>query len=161
MVLSIDSQIIIWGIKKQATAGQESMIERAEYFFKWVDENHHDVLISTICIGEILAIEPEDIRFEYLNTIKENFIIVDFDIRAALKYAQLMHGRFDEIKKMAEDMGIARQKMKADHLIIASSITNNAKCIYSYDKGLRAFAKGHIDVKDLPQLPPTQSDLFK
>jgi len=33
-VVCLDSQILVWGIKQQATAGQEDMIPRANAFLK-------------------------------------------------------------------------------------------------------------------------------
>lgn len=160
MLLAIDSQIIIWGIKKQSTDGQEDMIERAENFFSWVDNNNHEILIPTIVIAEILTPETIETRSTYIELFNKSFIVANFDMRCTLKYAQLLHGRKEEIKGIMKENEIARQKMKADHLIIACALAHSAKCIYSYDPGLAAFAKGFIEVKELPPLPPKQTDLF-
>jgi hypothetical protein len=156
MIVCIDSNIIIWGIKKQITAGQEAdrLIERAEYFFKWVDADKIDVLIPSIVLAEILAPEPENLRAEYYNILSKNFIIVNFDERTAFKYAQLVHGRFDELKKAAIEADISRNKMKIDHMIVACAMVNNANCIYSHDNGLKKFAADRIDVRELPHPPP-------
>lgn len=32
MTICIDSQVIVWGIKRQPTKGQEEMVDKAEYF---------------------------------------------------------------------------------------------------------------------------------
>lgn len=160
MTVCIDSQIIIWGIKKQSSAGQENLIIQAEYFFKWIDEQKHDVIIPSIVLAEIFAPEPAESRAKYLEYFNKNFIIVNFDTRTALKYAQILHGRKEEIKQLMTQNDIPRQKMKADHLIVACAIVNNAKCIYSYDPGLKAFAQSFIEVRDMPALPPQQTQLF-
>src|SRR5438034_7627673 len=118
MIICIDSQIIIWGIKKQHTNGQESMVERAETFFKWADENEHEILIPTVVVAEVLAPEPTEVRVRYLDVLNGGFMIVNFDTKAALKYAQILHNRFDEAKQIASDNGVLRQKMKMDHVII-------------------------------------------
>src|SRR5436190_9570769 len=122
MKICIDSHPIIWGIKKQATTGQEDMVAKAEYFFHWVDEEKHDVIIPTIVVAEILAPEPVTIQSQYLEILNGKFILADFDSRAALKYAQIMHGRFDEAKRIATEQGRFRQEMKIDHLIVAIAI---------------------------------------
>ncbi|HVK97411.1 MAG TPA: PIN domain-containing protein [Flavisolibacter sp.] len=160
MIICIDSQVIVWGIKKQPTKGQEEMVSKAEYFFEWVDNNDHEIIIPTIVLGEILVPEPETIRAKYLAALSKAFIIVNFDTRAALKYSQLLNGRLEEIKKLQQETGTVRQKMKADHMIIATALVNNASCIYSYDEGLTKFASGFIDVREFPTPPPKQSDLF-
>jgi len=160
MTICIDSQVIVWGIKRQPTKGQEEMVSKAEYFFEWADSNGHEIIIPTIVVAEVLAPEPETIRSKYLETLTKGFIVVNFDTRSALKYAQLLNGRFEEVKKLQEETGTIRQKMKADHMIIATAITNNASCIYSYDKGLTKFAQGYIDVKEFPTPPPKQIDIF-
>lgn len=167
MVYCIDSNIIIWGIKKQATPGQEEMIERAEHFFSSVDEYEDFLLIPSMVLAEVLAPEPPQIRAAYLDILTKGFIIAPFNEMASLKYAELLYNRFEEIRNLASATDTSRQKMKVDHMIVATAIVNNANCIYSTDPGLKAFAKGYIDVRDLPQKKqnisaPTsqQGDLF-
>lgn len=152
MIYCVDSNIIVWGIKKQATDGQEEMIARAEKFFSRIDEYQDYVIIPTIVLAEVLAPEPTIIRAKYLEILNKTFVIAPFDARAALKYAEMMSGRLEEVKTISNDIGIPRQKMKADHMVIATAIVNGANCIYSTDTGLKAFANGYIDVKDLPPL---------
>lgn len=161
MIFCIDSNVIIWGIKRQASAGQEEMILRADNFFNWVDEQSHDIIIPTVVISEILAPEPPEIRSRYLKILSDSFIIAPFDTRAATKYAELLHNKFDDIKKLMDESGTSRQKMKIDHQIIAIALVNNASCIYSTDNGLKSFASGIIDVRDLsPAYTTTQLTLI-
>jgi predicted nucleic acid-binding protein len=167
MVYCIDSNIIVWGIKRQATSGQEEMIVRAEALFKRFDEYKDSIIIPTVVLAEILAPEPPVVRAKYLEILGKSFNIAQFDSRAAMKYAEIMHARFEEIKTIANTTGIHRQKMKMDHIVIATAIVNEANCIYSTDGGLKAFANGYIDVNDLPPIrattpttPLIQTDLF-
>jgi len=37
-------------------------------------------------------------------------------------------------------------------MVIATAIVNEANCIYSTDRGMKAFADGYIDVRELPPL---------
>ena len=65
---------------------------------------------------------------------------------------------------MAAAEDIRKEKMKLDHLIIANALAHNATCIYSHDTGLKKWANGIIDVKELPDLPPArliQQSMFK
>lgn len=160
MIICIDSHAIIWGIKGQATPGQEEMNERAEWLFQWADQNEHEIVIPTVVISEVLAPENPGARAFFLETMSKSFIIATFDTRAALKYAEILHGRLKEVVALANETGTVRQKMKIDHLIIATALVNGASVIYSYDDGLKKFAAGYIDVKEFPPLPPKQTTIF-
>src|SRR5438552_473289 len=72
MIVCIDAHPIIWGIKKQSTTGQEDMIGKAEYFFHWVDEQKHDVIIPAIVVAEILAPEPVTTHSQILEVLNQN-----------------------------------------------------------------------------------------
>lgn len=164
MICCIDSNTFIWGIKRKANPDQQDMIPRAEYLFQWIDDNKHQILLPSVVLGEILVPEPLERYPVILEKISKNFIIQDFDARAASRYAQLFTNRLDAIKKIAKENNIDNQQMKVDHLIIACALVAGANCIYSFDKGLKAFGQTYIDVKDLPQLPaPTlkQSSFFE
>lgn len=154
MIYCIDSNIVIWGIKRQATPGQQEMISRAEQIFARADEYKDFILIPTLVLAEILAPEPPTIRANILEVLNKSFILAPFDVRAAQKYADIFFGRIDIVKQKAADTGTARQKMKVDHMIIATALVNEANCIYSTDSGLKAFAEGLIDVKDAPPSKP-------
>ena len=38
-------------------------------------------------------------------------------------------------------------------MIVATAVAQKAECIYSYDKYVKTFAKGFIDVKEIPFIP--------
>lgn len=160
MICCIDSNTFIWGIKKIASEGQEHMIERAEYLFRWLDDNKHKVMIPTVVIAEVLAPEPLEKYPVLMEIISKHFMVVDFDTRAASRYGQIFMNRLEEVKKIANENDIDKQKMKIDHLIIACALVHNASCIYSDDKGLKVFGSKFIDVKELPLIPAKQHDLF-
>lgn len=155
MIYCIDSNIIIWGIKKQAGEGQEEMIARAEQFFFHADEYEDIILIPTMVLAEILAPEPPQIKAKYLEILSKNFVLVPFNEMASLKYAELLYNRFDDVRNMATAADVTKQRMKVDHMIIATAIVNNANAIYSTDQGLKSFAQGYIDVRDLPPIKNT------
>ena len=154
MIYCVDSNIIVWGIKRQATAGQEEMIVRAEQIFSRADEQEDFILIPTIVLAEILAPEPSTIRTRYVEILSKSFIIAPFDVRAAQVYAEILYGRLDKVKEIAAATGTPRQKMKVDHMIVSIALVNGANCIYSTDSGLKAFAAGLIDVRDVPPIRP-------
>jgi predicted nucleic acid-binding protein len=160
MILCIDSMVIVWGVKRSATGGQESMIRSAEYFFEWADQQEHEIIIPTVVLAEVLAPETPEMSEQYLHIIEEAFLIKNFDMRAALKYAQMLNNRFDEVKNAASEQNVTRQRMKIDHIIIATAIVNNAQAIVSYDGALKKFAEGFINVMQFPNRPGNQELLF-
>jgi predicted nucleic acid-binding protein len=161
MICCIDSNTFIWGIKRQASKGQEDMIPRAEHLFEWLDNNGHQILIPAVVIAEVLAPEPLEKYPVLIEKIKKSCIVADFDIKAASRYGNLFMNKIEELKKTAKDNKIDLQKMKVDHLIVATALANGASCIYSHDNGIKIFGQRHIDVRDLPLLPATQPELFK
>lgn len=161
MIYCVDSQILIWGIKKQCTEGQENKIEKAMHFFKKVDEEQHQILIPTIVIAEILAPEPREKHSMYMEVINDNFMIGEFNTMCAIRYAHILHDKFDDLKKFAHDNGIRREKMKADFMVLATALAYGADTLYTNDKGLTKFANPYIHVSDLPNLPPKQTELFQ
>ena len=160
MILCIDSHIFIWGIKKQATDGQENMIEKAEYLFQWADDNKHKIMIPTVVIAEVLAPEPIELYPYYMDIINKNFIVAQYDLRAATIYAQILNNKIGNLKIKAKQLDIKREVMKIDHLILSCALVNGASFIYTVDKGLIAFSEGILETKDLPNPPLKQPDLF-
>lgn len=164
MICCIDANIFIWGIKKQASPGQEEMLKRAEYLFQWMDDNKHRVMIPSIVVAEILAPESLEKQTVILDLINKNFMTPEFDLRAASKYAHMLMNKIEELKKVAQKENIELQKMKTDHLIIACAVANGANCIYTHDIGLKTFGQKYIEIKELPPLPPpqlVQQEIFK
>lgn len=160
MILCLDSMVLVWGIKKSPTVGQESMVRLAEHFFDWADRHEHELIIPTVVLAEVLAPEPPDKREQYLHVIEEAFLVKNFDIRAALKYAQMLHSRFEEVKNLATEQNVTRQRMKIDHIIIATAMVNNANAIVSYDTPLKKFSEGFINVIQFPNPPAAEMRLF-
>ena len=154
MRFCIDSNIFIHGIKKNS--GQDDLIERAKHFFYFVYIEKHEIIIPTIVIAEILAPEPLEKYPVYIDYINKNFIVSNFDSRVATQYGVLLNNRIEELKKIADENGIPRNRMKIDHQIIASAIVHGANRIYSNDNGVHTFGKKFIEVRDLPDLPAPQ-----
>lgn len=160
MIYCIDSQIFIWGIKKQCTAGQENMIEKAEYFFKRVDEEGHHILMPTIVIAEVLAPEPIEKYPFLMDVINRNFMVGEFNTMCAIRYANFLHKRFDDLKKFAHDNGIRKEKMKADFMVLATALAYNADILFTNDNGLLKVSQGYIKADNIPDLPEKQMELF-
>ncbi|MEM9214632.1 MAG: PIN domain-containing protein [Cyanobacteria bacterium P01_F01_bin.150] len=150
-LVCFDTQILIWGVKQQATPGQEANIEKARHLIQMCDENNIRVIVPSIVVAELLCNLPKKIHNDFRQLMQNRFIVSPFDTQAALHFANMWQSR------STNRGGISRSEMKADFMIIAIALAHKAECIYSEDDGLTKFAKDYILVKPLPivtkQLP--------
>ena len=153
MVFCIDSNIFIWGIKRQSNPEETHRINEARDFFDWADKDGHEIVIPTIVLAECLAHEPLEKRAEILTVVYETFRVVDFDVRAALKYAEMLEGdKWSAAKTLGQSIGVNRQEMKVDFLIAASAAAHGALRLYTHDAGLTNFARPYMDVQPMPTI---------
>jgi predicted nucleic acid-binding protein len=158
-LICIDSHVVIWGIKKQSSPSQKNMISKTESFIEHLDESKKSVLIPSIVVAEILTPEPLEKQAEILSIISKYFIIGDFNRTVAAKYAEILQPHLKDFREYRKENEIRNDKMKFDIGIIATALVYNASCIYSYDKDLKTFASGLIDVNEIPAIA-RQSELF-
>ena len=153
-IVCIDTHIVIWGIKKQATKGQENMISRAESFLNWLDENKKKIIIPVPVISELLVPVPNEAHEKFLQTIHSKFRVVPFDEVAAVRMAQIFNSKTDEpeLKAYRDENQIPREKMKIDFQIASIAIVRGAECIYSHDPHLMKFVGDIIPVKEMPNI---------
>ena len=79
----IDNHILIWGIRKEATPGQEPMILRAELFLKYLEDAKTTVIVPSVVIGEFLVKVPVARHQEVQAVLEKRFQIVPYDAVAA------------------------------------------------------------------------------
>ena len=159
-IVCLDTQILIWAIKEETESGQEDMVYRSQALIERLDKADKKLLIPSIVIGEFLIRMPSETHQTTTNLIQRNFMVATFDLRAASHYAKIWRAKqgkelLDELKAS----GKTRQELKADRMIIATAIANGAECIYSHDKGVVAFGKDFIDIREVPTAP-SQKRLF-
>jgi hypothetical protein len=71
------------------------------------------------------------------------------------------------MKSKYKSLGVVRQRMKMDHLIIAIAIINGASAIYSYDNGLNytALLKDSylkwLETRSHVQLPKNRVKIYR
>ncbi len=154
-LVCFDTQIIIWGVKKQATIGQENNIEKAKYLIKLCEQDKIDVIVPSVVVAEILCGLEPDSRNPFVELMHHRFIAPPFDTQAALQFAHIWRNK----RQIQGEIGISRAEMKADFMIIATAVVRGAECIYSEDVGLKKFAQDYIDVRPLPNIPPMQMSI--
>ena len=159
----LDTHILVWGIKKESTVGQEQMIPRAQHFLSWLEQNSIEVAIPSVVLGELLLRVPIHRHAEvYADVAERSFIVHPYDALAAVKAAQVWISARDSglIEDMLLDSGVSRGSIRADCQIVGIALSRHGIGIYSHDAGLKRLAEGHILVLEMPELPAKQASLF-
>ncbi|MBI2869521.1 MAG: type II toxin-antitoxin system VapC family toxin [Chloroflexi bacterium] len=155
-LVCFDNNVLIWGIKEQAELGQEEMIPRAKALINDLVKSKTEVIIPSLVIAEFLMrIHPKE-HTTTINLFELRFALQPFDTAAASKFAEIWQTRKSEgIIKALIESGKTKTEMRVDNLIVAIAVAQKAECIYSHDDDLKAFARGFIEVRDIPPVPST------
>lgn len=157
-LVCLDSHILIWSIKEEATPGQETMIPKSKAFLRWLDDTDTKVLIPSVIVAEFLMRIPPEIHTTVNNLLQRDFLIAPFDVQAAAYFSKIWQAKKEQrIIRELISSGKTRQELKVDSMIVAIAVARGASCIYSYDEGLEKFANGYIDVRKIPELPEQES----
>lgn len=156
MVITVDTNFLIWGVRCVSTVGQEDMIVRAQAFFSWVDERRHELVLTSECVAEYLVGGTELERKEQLIELSSKFKICPFDAKAAVIAAELRSDR-EFINSLKDDAGKTRVCIKSDINIVATAKAHGVERVYSADRDLRKVAaKCQLSAMDIPR--PTELD---
>jgi predicted nucleic acid-binding protein len=150
MLVAIDTHVLIWGIKKESSTSQGFMIERTINFLHWLQNEQQKIIIPAPVLGEFLMRIPPEDHLRVSSEIQKKFMVLPYDAAAASWYAQI----WQKNKNNGLPAGnIGREEMKTDSAIVAIAVANKAKILYSEDIGVRKFAKGFIETRDIPAIP--------
>lgn len=154
-LVCLDTHLLIWGIKEEATEGQEEMVHKTRLFFKWLGDHDINVMIPSVVLGEFLMLVPPELHEKVSSIFHKNFIVVPYDASSASCFAKIWQAKNSDgtIERLKNETSATREKLKADCQIVATAITHGASCIYSYDGDLAKFAEGYIEVKQIPDIP--------
>tara|TARA_Y100000310_G_C20069107_1_gene528503 strand:+ start:51 stop:551 length:501 start_codon:yes stop_codon:yes gene_type:complete len=154
-LVCFDNHVLIWGIKEEASPGQEDMIPRAKSFIKELDESNTKVLIPSVVIAEFLMRIPPEAHTTITNLFSKSFLVASFDTAAASHFATIWQAKKNQggIAKIQEEMGTTREELKVDALIVATAVSHQVERIYSHDRGVKAFGEGFVDVQEVPFIP--------
>lgn len=97
---------------------------------------------------------------QFYQVIQRRFIIQPFDVKAALHYAKIWQAKRQISQQLRDREEATKSEIKADCMIIAIAVANQASCIYTHDGSLRKLAKDFIDTRDLPEIPAQNMSLF-
>jgi len=153
-LVCVDTQILIWAIKEEATPGQDGMIPRSKALLKYLSESDKKILIPAVVLGEFLIKMPTESHRTVFNLMQREFVVAQYDAKAALHYARIWRARQgDQVFESLKESGKTRQELKADRMIVATAVAHEVECIYSHDRGVMAFGKDFVDVQCVPEIP--------
>lgn len=157
-LVTLDSHIIIWGIKEEASVGQEHMIHLAKRFFAWLDDEKHEIILTSIVLGELLMRVPPDNHAEVLSFYEKRFKVINYDALAASCFAKIWQRKNEDktVEQATQKLGATREECKADCQIVGCAVSRKIECIYTYDDKLRRFAEGFINTSHIPEMPKQQ-----
>ena len=149
-VVCLDTQILYWGIIGKAAPGAESFIAPAIDFLKWLNDQDVRVVVPTIVVAEMLVPIPEYDHPDVLSKFRADWMIVEFDLRAAsifarMRYDHVVNKRMQDIRSLHPD--VTKKELVADVMIIATAISHGATKLYSHNVDMRKLAEGHIVVQ--------------
>ena len=156
-IACFDSHVFIWGVKKEATPGQEHNIAKTAYFIEHLENNGVKIIMPAPVLTELTYRLNEDERNKFAQTVNKRFICAPFDNACGLICAKILHKLLKE-GRLKED--ITRKKIKYDALIASIAIRHECDCLYTLDKDYDAIRE-FIEIKEIPNLTRTLELNFK
>jgi succinate dehydrogenase hydrophobic anchor subunit len=162
-LVCLDTQIIQWGAMRTVSdSGSQPMIARAYDFILWLTQQNTTVILPSLIVGELLVPIPPEEHNRVLAQLSSDWMIVDFDLKAALLFAQMRYDKaikqvMDDIRK--HDPYATRKQLIADVMIIATAITHSAEKIYSHNDNFLSLAKGYVVAENFLNIAVQQSFL--
>src|SRR5258706_8215350 len=126
-IVCVDTQILFWAITGKASRGAENFVAPATDFMRWLERQDVRIIIPTIVVGEMLVPIDESDHAKTLSKFKEDWMIVEYDIKAASIFARIRpdhieNKRYDDIRKILPH--VTMHELEADTMIIATAIAH-------------------------------------
>jgi predicted nucleic acid-binding protein len=163
-LVAIDSNIFIWGVRKDSSHEQLAMIQKTENFFDWLDAKKTRIILPAPIITEVLSpVTDKDDRKAFMDIIYQKFRIAPLDDISAEIAAEIW-GKNKDFKQFYDVDGFGlKNRFKYDLMILAIAKAQKVSCLYTEDNGLRklAIANG-LNSSNIPTITPkaTQSSLI-
>lgn len=150
-MISVDTNVLIWGVQHRSAIGREHMIPIAKAFFAHVRDDKIPVVIPAQVLAEFLVLGTQEERDDALRKLDNNFVIAPLDFLAATIASELAAN-----KKLLHDakaeFGLTREIVKADIKVIAISMASGAtRLITGNTKEMKSLAQGKIIVDDIEE----------
>ena len=150
MLITVDTNLLIWGVRAVCTSGQEEMIPRSEAFLDWIDQENHKLALTATTVAEYLVGATAATRESELRILQARYPILPFDAKAAVIAGRLRDDKTFQ-QSLCNEYDKSRVVVKADIQIVATAKAHGVNVVYSNDRGLRAIAKRcQLTSRDLP-----------
>jgi predicted nucleic acid-binding protein len=150
-VVCLDTQILIWGIKKEASDNRKHMIARATLFLDALEKQKTVCIVPAPVIAELLLKLSPSKHHAFIGDMSQRFIIPPFDANTSAFMARVWRSKHGQVD-------LPRQLIRYDSLIVAVALSAHASCIYSEDEDIEKIAAGHIEFKRMPEMH--QQEIF-
>jgi predicted nucleic acid-binding protein len=167
MVVTIDTNILIWGVRRIATPGQEDRIAQSQMFLNWLDKRNDQLVLTADVVSEYLVGDDDDDsrRDSELEALTRNYIVFPYDTKAA-RIAAKLRGDREFMKQLKEETKKTRVCIRCDIKIVATALAHGVEQLFSNDEGVRKVAKkAKLPARDIPTIiemnPPKPKDLFE
>ncbi|MEP7010021.1 MAG: PIN domain-containing protein [Acidobacteriota bacterium] len=149
----LDTQILVWGVKKEFTEGQEEMVAEAGAFIDSLRGGGDRVAISAVVFGELLLRVPTAEHAAAGAQILRDFIVIPYDAPAAIAAANVWRSNKESriIDEILEDGTRSRAAIRADCQIIGTALSRSPARIVSQDLDLCKLARNFIDARAMPR----------
>lgn len=159
--VSLDTQLVIWGIRKVATQGQEAKLALAENLLKVIDREKMKVHLASIVLAEACSAVPEDRVADFILSVQKQCAIIPFDTLAALWFQKLHKAHYAKMPTWRNDEGYTRINILTDMKILATALSRKDHIFYT--DNMRHFVKiangFDIEIRKPPEILPEQLEL--
>jgi len=148
--ICFDTAPTIWGVRGEASRGQEHEIVKTKRYIQWLKQNNKQIMIPTPVLAEYL-VGATATELHEMAILKRSFQIPGLDLASARLAAELQRG--DTVKLLQDDFGLSRVCIKADALIAAIAIENHAvKIVTNDEKHFKILVRNRIPVSSVPDV---------
>lgn len=152
-LVCLDTNTIIWGIKKECTPGQEIMLEKAKQLFKSFSEAKDHVLVPAVVVGEILCGTPPERHEGIIRALQDTSArVVPYDMNAARFNAKIWQEQRSDLQQMISSGQSSRQAVKTDIMIVAIALAQRCHVLYTEDHSLYKLSKPYLESKYVSQV---------
>ena len=160
-VICLDTNILIWGIRKEITEEEKSKILKTRHFLDQI-KTEKVIIPSIVCAELLMKVPPEE---HSLVISKFNgFMIIPVDSFVASIFAELWYKEnlsLQDGNSLHGSFEMTKHELKADLFILATAISQNCNELYTDDIKFSNLAKNHIEVKSIPSIEITQEFDFE
>ena len=154
-----DTQVLIYWLESDAPL---ELKKKAQSLFNYLDDQNWEKVLPAPVLGEFLIKVDHEKRRQAIMDLSEVFIILPYDVEAALINARLWNEKEDIVRQMIKNKEASRQTIKVDLQVISIAIASNCDVLYTNESRIRNLAGKEIKVQLIEELRlAEQKNLFR